>query len=174
MGGLAHPAITKDFCGEIYDRWDGGGEQNAPLAQMGKNMENGMVLALSAWYAAETYENGKPDGSQTGMSWLDGVNNWGKIVKAGPCNASTSESAGPYHATFSDIRIGEIGTTVPNAPPSPPAPSPGPGPAPGPSPSTPGHCCYNGCNGGNCATTGFCAQNKVNCEGNCNGKWCLT
>ena len=34
---------------------------------MGKNMESGMVLAMSAWYAQETYTNGKPDGTQTGM-----------------------------------------------------------------------------------------------------------
>ena len=152
MGAFAEPAITSEFCGDIYDRWSGGergadttdsvevGASRAgharhasharharhaglaglaPLAQMGKNMENGMVLAMSAWYAQETYTNGKPQGSQTGMSWLDGVNQWGKFIKAGPCDTSTSESAGPYHATFSDIRFGDIGTTVPNAPPAP-------------------------------------------------------
>ena len=51
MGGFAEPSITADFCQDIYDRWSGG-TANAPLAQMGKNMENGMVLAMSAWYAA--------------------------------------------------------------------------------------------------------------------------
>jgi hypothetical protein len=71
-GGFVKPAITKAFCTNIYDRWDADG---APLAQMGHNMENGMVLAMSAWYDKETYVNGKPaSGTQTGMSWLDGVN----------------------------------------------------------------------------------------------------
>lgn len=110
MTGVANPATTADFCTEIYDRWNGN-VGLTPLAQMGKNMEKGMVLAMSAWYAAETYVNGKPTGSQTGMSWLDGVNNWGKYIKAGPCNTSTSDTAGPYFASFSDIRVGDIGTT---------------------------------------------------------------
>jgi hypothetical protein len=106
-----NPATTKDFCADIYDGWNGN-RGLAPLAQMGANMDNGMVLAMSAWYAQETYVNGKPQGSQTGMSWLDGVNNWGKYIKAGPCDTSTTDTAGPYHATFSNIRIGAIGTTT--------------------------------------------------------------
>lgn len=98
---------------------------------MGKNMEAGMVLAMSAWYAKETYPL---QGTQTGMSWLDGTNNWGKDVKAGPCDTTTSDGAGPYHATFSDIRIGDIGSTTGGSPPSPTPP----GPAPPPSPPSPG------------------------------------
>jgi len=112
-GAFENPAITKDFCPDIYDRWNGN-KGYTPLAQMGKNMGNGMVLAMSAWYAKETYTGGKPTGSQTGMSWLDGVNNWGKYIKAGPCDATTSD-AGSHQATFSNIRFGDIGTTVPNA-----------------------------------------------------------
>jgi hypothetical protein len=175
MGGFAQPQINDGYCTDIYDRWDA--EQDKPLAQMGKNMENGMVLAMSAWYAQETYVDGKPaGGSQTGMSWLDGVNQWGKYVKAGPCNTTTTDAAGPYHATFSDIRIGAIGTTVPPSAPTPaPAPTP-PTPAPPtpptPAPPAPGKCCYNGCGSGNCVETGFCGTDKTNCEGNCNGSWC--
>jgi hypothetical protein len=171
MGGFASPEINSGFCTDIYDRWDGGAG-NKPLTQMGRNMENGMVLAMSAWYAQETYVNGKPQGSQTGMSWLDGVNNWGKYIKSGPCNTSTTDTAGPYQAVFSDIRIGDIGTTVPNAPPAPPPP---PGP-PGPPPSTPGSCCYGSktCPGSNCAKSGYCAASEANCEAHCNGKWCPT
>merc|ERR1719284_1845352 len=110
-----------------------------------------MVLAMSAWYDQEVYVNGKPQGTQTGMSWLDGMNNWGKYIKAGPCHETTSDAGGPYEATFSNIRFGPVGTTVPNVPPAPPAPPPpptpppGPGPTPGP-PSGKGKCCYNGCN----------------------------
>lgn len=124
-GAFSDPSITKDYCTDIYDRWDGNAGY-APLAQMGKNMQNGMVLAMSAWYAQETYYNGKPEGSQTGMSWLDGLNNWGKYVKAGPCDTTTSDTGGPYYATFSNIRFGDIGTTVPDAPKPPPPPPPPP------------------------------------------------
>jgi hypothetical protein len=113
MGPFENPAITKEFCPAIYDRWNGN-KGLTPLVQMGKNMENGMVLAMSAWYAKETYTNGKPQGSQTGMSWLDGVNQWGKYIKAGPCD-TTTDDAGSHQATFSNIRFGSIGTTVPNA-----------------------------------------------------------
>jgi hypothetical protein len=135
MSGFAQPAITSGYCTDIYDRWNGGsGEQ--PLLQMGKNMDQGMVLAMSAWYAQETYPL---SGEQTGMSWLDGQNNWGKIIKAGPCDATTSDSGGPFYATFSNIRFGSIGSTKPFTPippgPSPPAPSP-PSPSP-PSPPSP-------------------------------------
>jgi hypothetical protein len=165
MGGFVNPGIDKGYCTDIYDRWNGEAA-NEPLEQMGKNMENGMVLAMSAWYAQETYVNGKPQGTQTGMSWLDGVNNWGKYIEAGPCHDSTTDTAGPYHATFSDIRIGDIGTTlkpaVPTPPTPPPAPTPpapapvtptpGPGPAPGPAPS--------GCPGGSLtACIGLCPSN---------------
>merc|ERR1719419_194823 len=148
-GAYYNPKIAKDFCVDIYDRWTGG-SLSSPLAQMGKNMDNGMVLAMSAWYAQETYYNGKPQGSQTGMSWLDGVNNWGKIIKAGPCDETTSDAGGPYFATFSDIRFGPIGTTVPDAP---PAPTPSP---PTPPPKT-GQCCYNGCSS---CQGGWCGQSK--------------
>ena len=106
---------------------------------MGKNMENGMVLAMSAWYSKETYDaNGRPEGTQTGMSWLDGMNNWGKYIKAGPCDKTTSDAGGPYYATFSDIRIGDIGTTTLGPSPSPgPPPAPKPSPSPSPSPPSP-------------------------------------
>lgn len=137
MGAFTNPSITKDFCADIYDRWNGNADY-APLNQMGNNLENGMVLAMSVWYAQETYTNGKPQGSQTGMSWLDGTNNWGKFIKAGPCDETTTDQGGTFEATFSNIRIGDIGSTVPNLPPAPspaPAPTPTPTPTPAPSPS---------------------------------------
>lgn len=165
-----HSTIRADYCTDIYDRWNGNAGY-APLAQMGKNLENGMVLAMSAWYAKETYSGGRPaQGSQTGMSWLDGINDWGGIKKAGPCSQTTTDS-GTHHASFSDIRIGDIGTTgvYPPAPsPMPPPPSP-PSPSPGPSPSS-GSCCYGGC-AGNCQG-GWCGQSESHCEENCNGHWC--
>jgi len=106
-GPYENPSITADYCTDIYDRWSFGG---GPLAQMSSNMDKGMVLAMSAWYAQETYPlaNGE---TQTGMSWLDGENFWGgHTTKAGPCDATTSNS-GTHYATFSNIRFGDIGTT---------------------------------------------------------------
>jgi len=174
---LESPAIKEDFCVDIYDRWDGETARTSwrdesdeePLPQMLKNLENGVVLAMSAWYDQETYSNGKPSGTQTGMSWMDGVNNWGHYTKTGPCHETTSD-AGDHQATFSDIRFGPIGTTVPSAPPAPtPAPTPAPAPTPGPSGS--GECCYGGCSGGNCQA-GWCGASQGNCENNCGGEWC--
>jgi len=156
------PALREDFCVDIYDRWDGDTKLK-PLAQMFKNMENGMVLAMSAWYAQETYVNGLPTESQTGMSWLDGVNNWGHYTKAGPCHETTSD-AGDHQATFSNIRFGPIGTTLDVFPPAPPASTP-------PPPPPTGLCCYAGCGGGNCQG-GWCGQSQTNCESNCGGEWC--
>merc|ERR1712100_431225 len=124
-GPFESPAIREDYCGYIYDRWTGDGD--APLAKMYKNMENGMVLSMSAWYAQETYPL---SGSQTGMSWLDGLNNWGGPKKAGPCHETTSD-AGDHEATFSNIRFGPVGTTLDVYPPAPPAPTPPPTPPPG-------------------------------------------
>merc|ERR1719420_2438285 len=104
-----------------------------------------MVLTMSAWYDAEKYPL---VGEQTGMSWLDGENHWAAgITKAGPCHEDTSDTGGPYYATFSNIRVGEIGSTFgpspspptdPPTPPSPPSPPPSPGPpSPVPPPPTP-------------------------------------
>jgi hypothetical protein len=104
-------------------------------------MEQGMVRAMSAWYDQELYSGGKPvaragdKSGQTGMSWLDGVNMWGHYTKAGPCDTSTADS-GLHHATFSNIRIGDIGTTMPFSPPGPPTPPSPPSP-PTPTPPTP-------------------------------------
>lgn len=172
-------SISPTFCTDIYDRWKG---DAPPLAQMGNNMKHGMVLTMSAWYDAETYPL---SGEQTGMSWLDGENHWASgITKAGPCHESTSDAGGPYYAKFSNIRVGDIGTTLgpspptdpptPPTPPSPGPPSPGPPspPSPGPSPPSPGggKCCY----GASCTSCqgGWCGQSESHCVGNCHGHWC--
>jgi hypothetical protein len=94
----------------------------------------------------------------------------GKLVEAGPCHTTTTDT-GVHHATFSNIRIGDIGSTVPPTPPTPPPPTP-PTP-PTPAPPAAGQCCYDGCTThANCVATGFCGQSQTNCEGNCNGHWC--
>jgi len=77
-----------------------------------KNMQEGMVLAMSTWYDMETYTDG---GAGGGMSWMDGNNSWGKV---GPCHTTTDDS-GSHGATFSKIRFGDINTTTPTEPPAP-------------------------------------------------------
>lgn len=196
-GAFESPAIREDFCVDIYDRWTGG-SATKPLAQMFNNMENGMVLAMSAWYDQETYVNGQPvqGETQTGMSWLDGVNYWGEhYTKAGPCTETTTD-AGNHYATFSDIRFGDIGTTLAPLPPTPPpaptppAPTPPAPTPPAPSPSPGGQChqldgsfdgaacgynCDDDCNCGHCNSMPGC-MSEDQCMGNCNSgnnaKWC--
>lgn len=120
MGPMDNPKINQTYCDDIYATSTVASDTTA---QMGNNMANGMVLAMSVWYDAETYADGLPAGGaeQTGMSWLDGVNDFsGKVVDAGPCDADTSDDGGPYYATFANIRLGDIGTTlIPGAPTAP-------------------------------------------------------
>lgn len=170
MGSMAlfsNPKITDEYCGLTYDDWDGA------ASKMLSNSRNGMVLSMSAWYDQETYVNGAPSGgSSTGMSWLDGINDWGHLTKTGPCHATTSDS-GNHGATFSQIKFGDIGTTVPNLPPAPaPAPPPAPPPTPSPTPGT-GICCHGGC-GSSCVNLNdnWCAKSRDNCENHCSGQYC--
>ena len=159
LGGLVNPSLSKEFCTDTYDRWNGDKDYE-PFAQIGNNMDSGMVLAMSIWYQQETYVDGKPDGgNQTGMSWLDGSNYWGKTTKCGSCSQTTTDT-GEYHVTYSDIRTGDIGTTVSNYP--------DPNPTPPPTPTE--KCCYNDCT--HCQS-GWCGLSQANCEGNCNMKWCI-
>jgi len=164
------PKITDEYCGLTYDKWTGDSGLG-PASQMLKNSRNGMVLSMSAWYDQETYPSG---GSSTGMSWLDGINNWGHSTKTGPCHTTTSDN-GSHGATFSKMKFGDMGTTSPYAPPAPaPAPPPAPAPwvppAPAPTPSGAAQCCYGGC-GTNC-NTDWCAESRDNCENNCGGQYC--
>jgi len=164
-GPMQGPKITDEYCGLTYDSWDG------PASHMLRNSRNGMVLSMSAWYDQETYSNGQPSGgASTGMSWLDGVNVWGEHpTKTGPCSTTTQDS-GHHSTTFSKIKFGDIGTTVPNLPPA-PAPTPPPAPPPAPTPSGPGQCCHGGC-GQSCSVGDWCAQNRDNCENHCSGQFC--
>merc|ERR1712048_1280568 len=94
-------------------------------------------------------------------------------TKAGPCHETTSDS-GNHQATFSNIRFGEIGSTV--LPPTPaPTPVPTPVPAPVPAPVPPSPVPTDGC----CSWDGeYCGDTSDYCKGsadqcaNCNGKWC--
>merc|ERR1712070_593081 len=95
--------------------------------------------------------------------------------------------AGDHQATFSRIRFGPIGTTLPSYPPAPtptPTPNPAPAPTPPPTPLAPspvptpiptpaGGCCswatpdeVQECGNG----TDYCMANAGNCV-ECNGHW---
>merc|ERR1719198_2040332 len=111
------------------------------------------------------------------MSWLDGVNYWGEhYTKAGPC-AETTTDTGNHYATFSDIRFGDIGTTLPSVPP--PAPTPSPGQCHqldgGFDGAACGYNCDDNCNCGHCNSKPGCLSEDT-CMGNCNSgnnaKWC--
>jgi len=146
------PQITEDYCNYTYDKWTGDGSMR-PVSQMIKNSQNGMVLAMSAWYDAET-------GPDMGMSWMDGFNGWGQV---GPCHSYPTNDQGTHKVTYSKIRFGSIGTTVA---PAPPAPTPPPPPPPPPAPM----CCQGGC-GGYCQQ-GFCGESAGNCA-QCSGQFCV-
>merc|ERR1711865_68878 len=151
-----NPKITDEYCGLTYDKWTSNTGSGA-ASTMSRNSLNGMVLSMSAWYDQET-------GADTGMSWLDGLNNWGHLTKTGPCSRTTSDS-GTHGATFSQLKFGDMGSTSGFAP-----PAPAPAPAPAPSPSGGAQCCYGGC-GVNC-NTDWCAESQNNCENNCGGQYC--
>merc|ERR1712130_104398 len=97
-----NPKITDEYCGLTYDDWDGA------ASHMLSNSRNGMVLSMSAWYDQEIYNNGRPSGgSSTGMSWLDGINDWGKLTKTGPC-ATTTTDLGHHGATSPRCECGWV------------------------------------------------------------------
>jgi len=117
------------------------------------------------------------------MSWMDGINKWSPdhYTKAGPCHMTTSDT-GEHQATFSDIRFGAIGTTLPGQPPAPtPTPAPTPASAGGCNDGTVigedacGYNCDDNCNCGRCNTKPGCAS-EDQCLSNCNvggnAKWC--
>jgi len=144
------PHVNDEYCGLTFDKWTGDGL--GPHAQMMKNSQNGMVLAMSAWYDEEV-------GPDRGMSWMDGYNGWGQV---GPCNTYPTRDDGYHKATYSKIRFGSIGTTVSNAP---PAPAPPPPPPPPPA----NYCCQGGCNG--YCQQGWCGETAGNCA-QCSGSFC--
>merc|ERR1719231_1082323 len=104
-----------------------------------------MVLVMSIW-----------DDHAVDMLWLDSTYPTdGKAPgsKRGTCAttsgvpATVEKNSPDAKVTYSNIRFGEIGSTVSGDPPS-PAPSPAPAPAPSPSPTpTPSTCPGGGLSG---------------------------
>lgn len=121
----AHPAypelkpynsITEDFCSASTELF--GGEdrfrKKGGLQQLGKSLDDGMVLVLSLW----------DDMSPTDMLWLDGIfppdaDPTKPGVVRGPCtpaegNATLIENKYPNaFVQFGNIRVGELDSTYP-------------------------------------------------------------
>jgi len=112
------------------------------LKKMGDAMKNGMVLVMSIW-----------DDHAANMLWLDSTAPPTKTSFGGPRGSCATSSGRPKdverehpnsRVTFSDIKVGDFGTTYPGG-------KPGPTP-PGPTPS--------GCPGGSItACIGLCPSN---------------
>jgi cellulase len=114
VAGMGINSIEESFCEVVASSF----QQRGGLAQMGKALERGMVLAMSIWNDPGQF-----------MNWLDSGS-------AGPCNATEGNPAlyvfllicvfliltdiwfysieandPTTSVTFSDIRIGDIGST---------------------------------------------------------------
>lgn len=111
QGGVTVPsAISAPTGDSINGTWctavDGSADTFGSLATMGKALGRGMVLIFSVWN-----DNGQF------MNWLDSGNN-------GPCSATEGDPAliqASYpdtHVAFSNIKWGDIGSTLAAAPPA--------------------------------------------------------
>jgi len=125
-----HDSISDDMCDSFSDIMGGKNDfkKKGGLKQMGKAMDNGMVLVMSIW-----------DDHAANMLWLDSTYPTDKTTIGGPrgdCaitsgKPSDVESQHPNSGVkFSDIKVGDINSTFK------PSPTP-PGPTP-PSPGCPG------------------------------------
>jgi cellulose 1,4-beta-cellobiosidase len=135
-GSGSFNSLSTDYCTAEAKYFDDGTNflQKGGMASMDDAMEKGMVLVMSLW-----------DDHEANMLWLDStypVNGTAPGDARGTCSTSSGvpkdvEQQHPNaHVTYSNIRFGEIGSTVPSGPPSPPGP-PGPSP-PGPPSGCPG------------------------------------
>jgi len=187
VAGIKGTSITDEYCSEQKAAFSDKDEfaKLGGLKVMGEALKRGMVLVLSLW-----------DDTASFMNWLDSKDSKGR--DRGSCDPTAGDPAtlrpqhGSAHVEYSNVRFGDIGSTVdnypgppmPTPPPTPaaptpkpePTPSPTPVPTPAPSPVGVGQCCY-GASGATCASMsscqgGWCGQSQAHCEGSCNGKWC--
>jgi cellulose 1,4-beta-cellobiosidase len=143
-------------------------KKHGGLAQMGKAMAgDGMVLVMSIW-----------DDHEANMLWLDSTDPPTKTTIGGPRGTCPTTGGKPAdveknhpdaHVIFSDIKVGDIGSTYNGGP----APTP-----PGPTPTTCDGCgygCDNNCHCNVCNVHPGC-MSKDTCMTNCNSggnaHWC--
>ena len=137
-GSGSYNSLSTDYCTAEAKLFNDGTNflQKGGMSSMDAAMEKGMVLVMSLW-----------DDHEANMLWLDStypVNGTKPGDARGTCPTTSGvpkdvEQKYPSsHVTYSNIRFGEIGSTVPSGP-SPPGPSP-----PGPSPPGPPSDCPGG------------------------------
>jgi len=207
LDGAKGDSITDGLCSaqkKTFDNHDDFGPKGG-LNGMGKALGRGMVLVLSLW-----------DDALTQMAWLDSATPTDDPVrfpldkpgvKRGPCAAGAGDpkklrSQFPNaHVKFSNIMVGEIGSTygeaakkVRNLPETEEPAAGGPSGQPTVEPVVPvlepgvtptetgkGICCTaakdpsNACGScwpGSDDRVGWCADKQGNCETNCGGTWC--
>jgi len=139
------------------------------LKGMSDAIGRGMVLVMSIW-----------DDGAANMLWLDSVyppEATGPGAERGPCSTDSGkpddvEKENPdAYAAFTNVKVGEIGSTTGNTPSPTPSPTPVPSPTPSPVPST--GCCswakpdqIQACGD----STDYCMANADNCV-QCDGHW---
>merc|ERR1712038_411705 len=151
-------ALDKQVFGEADAFKEYGG-----MKQMGQALRRGMTLVLSLW-----------DDMDDHMHWLDSTEPADARPGAPgaercPCSVMSGEPSevrqkhGGAWVEYSNVKYGEIGTTLISSDQPTPAPNP---PSPAVAPSTGGRCCW----GKSCAD-GWCSKSREQCLGKCNGQW---
>jgi cellulose 1,4-beta-cellobiosidase len=118
-----HDSISDDMCDAFKDVMGDNNDfkKKGGLKQMGKAMDNGMVLVMSIW-----------DDHAANMLWLDSTYPTDKTTIGGPRGDCSITSGKPSDVEaqhpnagvkFSNIKVGDLNSTF--------NPSPGPSPTPG-------------------------------------------
>jgi len=121
-------SITDDMCEKVKDIFTDKNDfkKKGGLKKMGDSMKNGMVLVMSLW-----------DDHAADMLWLDSTYPKTMTTQGGPRGSCATSSGDPKdvesnspnsNVKFSNIKVGEFGSTYAG------------NPGPGPSPPTPGNC----------------------------------
>eukprot|EP01133_Synstelium_polycarpum_P002480 gene2480-2821_t len=123
VSGVEGNSVTKDFCNQKIDKANHLDDSDAfvrhgGLASMGKAISEGMVLVMSLW-----------DDANSTMNWLDSYDKDATdLNKPGVIRGSCAKDAGDINkvraenpdafVTFSNIKVGPIGSTFKNNLPS--------------------------------------------------------
>lgn len=122
-----HDSLSDEFCKAIKPAFEDTDDftPKGGMDTMGKAMGRGMVLVMSLW-----------DDHEANMLWLDSTDPPTKTEQGGPRGTCATTSGvpadverehGDAHVKFSDIKVGEIGSTFHGNTPTPPTPGTCPG-----------------------------------------------
>jgi cellulose 1,4-beta-cellobiosidase len=155
-GKGSYNALSTDYCQAEVDYFNDKTNflEKGGMKSMDEAFDKGVVLVMSIW-----------DDHDVNMLWLDSTypTTGGPGSHRGTCSTSSGKPTdvetthASAHVTYSNIRFGEIGSTVSGEPA--PTPAPGPSPSPGPSPPSP---TPSGCPGSSLASCiGLCPSNPA-------------